>query len=154
MRFALIVEDHRDLLDLYAFSLEVAGWSVLKAENMSAALRFAAERPPDLVITDLAMPGGDGSELAGRIRVMFPGRRIPIIVVTGQPDHLRRLAGGSGTAACHFLAKPVTADALQALADRAFRECGHACPGPPAAEVLSFAGCGGPWPGARGTARR
>jgi CheY-like chemotaxis protein len=66
---------------------------------------------PDVVITDLHMPGGGGDVITRRLRGGGTGREIPIIVVTGQGGatdwHTLRSIGAD-----RFLVKPVDADAL------------------------------------------
>jgi len=68
-----------------AAMLEHLGHRVIVATSGAAALDLMAEEPAvDLVITDHAMPGMSGMELAGRIRQAKPG--IPIILATGFAD--------------------------------------------------------------------
>lgn len=57
-------------------------WRVLEAENGEAALARCAEEIPDLVLTDLQMPGMDGLTLLGEIKQRHP--RMPVIVMTAQ----------------------------------------------------------------------
>lgn len=93
----LPVDDDRDTLALYGLILETFGFRVLPAENGRTALEVAAEDPPDIVVTDLAMPVMDGVELCARLRSDPSTRTIPILAVSGQAwngtDERARSAG-------------------------------------------------------------
>ncbi|MBP7570427.1 MAG: response regulator [Acidobacteria bacterium] len=80
----LLVDDDRDTLALYGLILETFGFRVVPAENGRTALEAAAEDPPDIVVTDLAMPVMDGVELCVRLRSDPSTRAIPILAVSGQ----------------------------------------------------------------------
>jgi CheY-like chemotaxis protein len=93
----LLVDDDRDTLALYGLILETFGFHVLPAENGRTALEVAAEHPPDIVVTDLAMPVMDGVELCERLRSDPSTSSIPILAVSGQAwngtDEQARRAG-------------------------------------------------------------
>ena len=77
------------------------------------ALKNLAGFRPDVVLSDIAMPGEDGFALVARIRKRPPseGGRVPVIAVSAHvypEDHQRAYAAGFQA----FLNKPVTADAL------------------------------------------
>ncbi|HOC19108.1 MAG TPA: response regulator [Vicinamibacterales bacterium] len=80
----LLVDDDRDTLALYGLILETFGFRVVPAENGRTALEAAAGDPPDIVVTDLAMPVMDGVELCVRLRSDPSTRAIPILAVSGQ----------------------------------------------------------------------
>ena len=92
--------------------LKTAGAEVTEAADGVAGLRAALERPPDLVVTDLAMPQMDGVELAHRLREHEATRNIPVVVVTGQAaiGDVALRACGAGCKA--VVAKPCSPDAL------------------------------------------
>jgi CheY-like chemotaxis protein len=81
----LVVEDDEPLLTLLARTLEFEGFRVLKAENGEVALQILGglSRPPDIVLTDLAMPRMDGLEFAKILSAQDPS--IPIIFMSGAP---------------------------------------------------------------------
>jgi DNA-binding response OmpR family regulator len=143
MPSALLVDDSSDLLDLYALALRMAGWAVETATNVDLAMRSLAANRPDLIVTDLAMPGAGGQELSARARELFRNERIPIVVISGQVQGLRRGEGGPLLKACYVREKPVTPEQLVATATVAVRGCGSRCPG---AALLSpdwlVLGCG------------
>ncbi len=61
--------------------VEGAGYELLEASEGETGMRMLAEHRPDLVITDLFMPGQDGIVTVRRIRKEFPG--VKVIVVSG-----------------------------------------------------------------------
>ena len=80
----LVVEDDKDLCDLFRRILERAGFSTSGASNGRQALRHLMTEPVDLVITDMVMPEMDGAEL---MRVLGKDRpNLPIIAISGVDD--------------------------------------------------------------------
>ncbi len=82
----LVVDDNADALETLEALLSDAGAQVRTAASGQAALALWAQRPPDVLICDLAMPGMSGYELLGRIRDLDArhGRVTPAIAVTAQ----------------------------------------------------------------------
>ena len=79
-RNLLLVDDDKDLLKLLAMRLEAAGYAITTANSGEEALaRIGIERP-QLVITDMCMPGMDGSALFDAIRVRHPA--LPVLMLT------------------------------------------------------------------------
>ncbi len=72
----LIVDDETLIVDSLAAIFRRSGFRVLTAYNGSDALQTALDSPPDLLITDVAMPGMDGIELAMRIAGALPACKI------------------------------------------------------------------------------
>ena len=89
----LLVEDDNDTREMYYEYLSHSGLRVNEAPSGSRALERAREQPPDVVVTDIAMPGMDGIELSRRLRAEPPTRDIPIIAVTGNGSARARDAG-------------------------------------------------------------
>jgi serine/threonine-protein kinase len=90
---------------------EFPGARIDTCGDAESALAAARRAPPDVVVTDLHMPGGGGEALTRDLRAAEPTRDIPIIVVTGQGGasdwHALRAIGAD-----RFLVKPLDADAL------------------------------------------
>ncbi|OBI90820.1 protein kinase domain-containing protein [Mycobacterium asiaticum] len=82
----LVVDDDELLREQLAMVLERLGHSVIMAENGRAGLEAAERDAPDLVITDLNMPGMDGFELLERLKADARTQHIPVIVVSGEGD--------------------------------------------------------------------
>ena len=75
----LVVEDEPLLRNVVAHTLRDQGYTVSEAANRAEALEIASRKTAeeiDLVLTDYSMPGMDGADLAGRLRVIRPGIRI------------------------------------------------------------------------------
>jgi CheY-like chemotaxis protein len=87
--------------------LQAAGYTVVDATNGEQALRaVAAYRiAPDLLVTDVVMPGMGGRELADRLTAALPGLRV--LFMSGYTDDAV-LRAGLGGEAVHFLQKPFT----------------------------------------------
>lgn len=78
----LIVEDDPAVLETTAAVVRSFGYSVRTAEDGFVALHILREALPDLIISDLSMPGMSGFELLSIIRRRFP--HIPTIAVSGE----------------------------------------------------------------------
>jgi len=110
----LLVEDDRAGRRLYAEWLTQAGYAVVEAHNGRQALELAFETAPDVVVTDLHIPGIDGFELTRRLKQDARTRAIPVLAVTGyaafasDPGRARR-------AGCDaVLEKPCSPEVLEA----------------------------------------
>jgi signal transduction histidine kinase/CheY-like chemotaxis protein len=96
----LIVDDNEESRELLAVALEQYGARVRVAQSVEAALKSVrgGEGPPDVLISDVAMPFVDGYELVRRLRTMeHPYRDMPAIAVTAYAnadDRIRALVAG------------------------------------------------------------
>lgn len=106
----LLVEDEPLLLKTMRRMLEQYGHRVIAAANSQDALTLAAREPEiDLVVTDLALPGMQGSELVKRLRVSRPALRV--LYTSGwDPASSGVALANDGSEA--FLSKPFTAAEL------------------------------------------
>lgn len=84
-------------------------WRKLEASSAAQALDVVAEQTPDIALIDFNMAGKDGLELAAELRVLLPEMPVAIITANIQDEIIAR-AREIGAA---FVAKPVTADALE-----------------------------------------
>jgi CheY-like chemotaxis protein len=78
----LLVDDEPDLLEAWSFALEHVGYEVERANGAQEALLAMQRRLPDLVITDLMMPGMSGEELSRALRANPHWMHIPIVLHT------------------------------------------------------------------------
>jgi len=107
-RVVLLAEDEAAVRLVLRAELEEAGACVAEAPDAPSALRLVdGGVRPDLLVTDLSMPGGDGLSLLRDIRRRMPG--LPAVLVTGHtgdaaPDQLAAAAAGGGFA---VLRKPI-----------------------------------------------
>ncbi|MGI4843618.1 MAG: MHYT domain-containing protein [Janthinobacterium lividum] len=104
----LVVDDEPDSLELVQQVLSATGARIVSATSAADALRMAARHRPDLLISDIGMPGMDGFELIRRIRAE-PDQRVaavPAIALTAfsrREDQQRALEAGFD----EYLAKPL-----------------------------------------------
>ncbi len=109
----LLVEDDQDGRRMYVEWLAGAGFHVDEAHNGLQALERAFDVRPDVVVTDLDIPGIDGFELTRRLKHDPRTRDIPVLAVTGyaafasDPERARR-AGCDGV-----LSKPCSPQDLE-----------------------------------------
>jgi CheY-like chemotaxis protein len=109
----LLVEDDPTGREMYATALEQAGFRVAQAHNGLQALDKALELRPDVVVTDLAIPGIDGLELCRRLRVDPRTGRIPIIGITGYSGFVADPERATRAGCDRILIKPCLPDDLQ-----------------------------------------
>jgi two-component system, cell cycle sensor histidine kinase and response regulator CckA len=109
----LVVEDDRAVRETTVRALSGGGYRVLVAGGGPEALALVerAGTPPDLVVTDLVMPGMGGRELASVLRARFPGLRL--LFVSGYDRDAVQPSGPPDPGA-RFLPKPFTPSALLA----------------------------------------
>ena len=87
----LVVDDEPVVLRFIERLLADAGYCVQGASDGLGALELARQwsTPPDLLITDLRMPGLNGYELARRITALYPSVRV-LLISAADPDHPNR----------------------------------------------------------------
>ena len=111
----LVVEDDPETRRFYMGILEEHGFLVEQAHNGLQALEKALATAPDLVLTDIAVPGLDGIGLCRQLRADPRTRDVPVLAVTGYDDrHYDDRARRAG--ANRLLRKPVRAETLVAEA--------------------------------------
>lgn len=109
----LLVEDDPEGRRLYAEWLTDAGFAVRQAHNGLQALELALERVPDVVVTDLNIPGIDGFELTRRLKQDARTRGVPVLAVTGYAAFAAD-PGRAQRAGCDaVLEKPYSSDDLE-----------------------------------------
>lgn len=102
MSTILIVEDEKEIRRFLRMALEGEGFRVVDAETLSRGLIEAATRKPELVILDLGLPDGDGTEF---IRDMRQWSNIPVIVLSARSDEQDKIIA-LDAGADDFLTKP------------------------------------------------
>jgi CheY-like chemotaxis protein len=113
----LVVDDDEPSRHVMADSLTDAGYTVEQAADGYEALSIAAKRSPDLVVSDLAMPGIDGIELARRLHVF--ARNVPVVLTTGLEETRDVVTAANAYGAVACLKKPMSLDELIWTIDRA-----------------------------------
>ena len=109
----VLAEDDDDAREALRLVLVARGASLRCVNNGAAALAAIRDDPPDVVISDIAMPGEDGHAFLRKLRELPPkrGGRTPAVALTAFQGRDARLA--SVHAGYHYhLTKPVDTDKL------------------------------------------
>ena len=119
----LLVDDDADMLRLLTMRLAAAGYRVTAVGSAEAALTQLHIERPQLVLSDVRLPGKDGLALFDEIRVLHPS--LPVILLTAHgtiPDAVEATERGVYT----YLTKPFDGKALEAKIAEALRLSGPA----------------------------
>ena len=144
MATILVVDDNRANREALASLLEIAGHSVSKAPGARQALAQARAEPPELVISDVLMPGMDGYTLARQLRADLATCAIPVIFYTAYfaGQDAQELAQAHGVA--RVLVKPSDNDlilrAVQEVLDERTDGTAAKAAGRPAAAAAELGG--------------
>lgn len=121
----LIVEDDPDSGDLYAFIFKSVGANVKVAVSANEALQMLEKFNPDIVISDITLPDGDGCSLINHIKEILKaqGKKLKGLAVTGitsDEDKVKfKIAGFE-----QYLSKPIGPDNLvKVVADLTDKDC-------------------------------
>jgi len=112
----LVVDDEQNARVGLQRLLRQAGYNAEVANDGDAALAIATEHPPEVVVTDLMMPGMDGMALCAKLHEL--DRDLPVVVATGVGDVSSAVAAMRAGAA-DYLIKPIDFDALVISIERA-----------------------------------
>lgn len=110
----LVVDDEPNLLRAVAACLKAEDYEVSTARSGHEALVHLAESVPDLIISDIRMPGMDGYKLARQLRASQRTALVPIVFLTAKDETADRIEGfRAGVDA--YLTKPFEPDELIAV---------------------------------------
>ena len=110
----LVVDDEAILLKAVAATLRAEGYEVISERSATDALVSISRSTPDLIVSDIRMPGMDGYEFARVLRTNPRTALIPIIFLTAKGEREDRIEGfRSGVDA--YLTKPFDPDELLAV---------------------------------------
>ena len=109
----LVAEDNADMRDYLVGLLTLAGWGVQAVADGDAALASARLAPPDLLLTDVMMPGRDGLTLVATLRQEPNLAALPAILLSARAGEEARIAGLQ-SGADDYLVKPFSARELTA----------------------------------------
>jgi two-component system response regulator AtoC len=119
----LVVDDEPNVRRVLATLLEQAGFAVTRAASGEQALQLVRSLDPDLVITDLKMPGIDGMELLRRLQQSFP--EIPVVMLTAHGT-VANAVEAMKCGALDFLTKPFEKQQVVDLVGKALAQASSA----------------------------
>ncbi|OGR81151.1 MAG: hypothetical protein A2X32_08460 [Elusimicrobia bacterium GWC2_64_44] len=110
----LIVEDDPQMLEVMRRYLENRGFGVIFTNNGSEALMMVRDSKPDLVVTDVKVPGLDGFELCKAVKCSADTAGVPVIIISGERTEDADLVSGYEKGADDYLPKPFSFAVLAA----------------------------------------
>lgn len=135
----LVVDDEDGIRDMLETTLELAGYTVIKAGNAMDAQAAVLDHKPDLILLDWMMPGTSGIEVARRLKQSDSSKHIPIVMLTakGEEDNLVQ---GLESGADDYVVKPFSTRELKARIRAVLRrtESGDKGDAPMTVEKLSI----------------
>ncbi len=114
----LVVDDERAVRSALRVNLAKAGYEVVLAASAEEALALLVSRPPDLVLTDVMMPGLSGHELLARLQNSHPD--LPVVIMTGHGSVESAVAAMKAGAA-DYIIKPVSRAELLVILEKALQ---------------------------------
>jgi len=107
----LVVDDNQDIMLLMQELLATRGYDVVAVPDAAHADVEVCNCPPDLILSDVVMPGKSGYELCRELKANPATRLIPFVLITGLSDRQDRLLGIE-SGADDFLHKPIFPEEL------------------------------------------
>ncbi len=107
----LIVEDTLSELELMSHYLREGGYNVINAVGAQEALNKVLEQKPDVIITDVVMPGMSGFELCRRLKTHPETEKVPIVICSSKDQEIDRL-WGMKQGADAYITKPFTREQI------------------------------------------
>lgn len=107
----LVVDDNEDIMVLMQELLATRGYDVVAVPDAAHAEIEVLRRPPDLILSDVVMPGKSGYELCREVKANPATRLIPFVLITGLTDRQDRVLGIE-SGADDFLNKPIFPEEL------------------------------------------
>ncbi|MBF0257369.1 MAG: response regulator [Desulfamplus sp.] len=112
----LLVDDEQDIRDVISLTLQDAGYKVIDAPDGETGLKLCETERPQIVITDIRMPGISGLELLEIIKQKFPEIEVVVITAFGEIEFAIRALQLD---ASDFVTKPINDKALHIALNRA-----------------------------------
>jgi len=113
----LIIDDNPEFRLLISTQLRSRNITVFGAPDIIQAISLAREKPPDVILLDIEMPGGDGFLVLERLKANKLLLAIPVIILTARdPKEVENKALRAGAVAS--LQKPVAIEGLLALIEQ------------------------------------
>jgi two-component system alkaline phosphatase synthesis response regulator PhoP len=137
MKTILLVDDDEILRELFGRALRKKGYCVIEADSGVEGFEKARKHLPDLILTDICMPGGDGAALLHNIRDDRELKSRQVVVMSGMPDLLLPRTG-TEEGADDFLMKPVSIKELLSCVQARFSNVSLCCH--PDDQIAAFSG--------------
>jgi two-component system, cell cycle response regulator DivK len=118
----LVIEDDQSARKMYADTLTSNGFRVAEAHNGLQALEKAQDLRPDVIVTDLGLPGIDGYEMCRRLQRDDRTRQVPIVAITGRFFSSADVARARREGCRSVLIKPFVGDDLVAEVQRIWKQ--------------------------------
>ena len=132
MKRILVIEDDPDIALSLRLKLERdGGFEVVTAHDGAAGLKLALDRPPDLVLLDVNLPGMDGFEVCRHLRKEPATAATPVIMLTARIGESDRVAG-LDLGADDYITKPFSPKEALARVRAVLRRSDRAAEGPEA----------------------
>jgi YesN/AraC family two-component response regulator len=112
----LVIDDEKATLSMFRLFLDAYGYTVYTAENGAEGLTIFQKEKPEIVLTDIKMPGIDGLAVLQQIKEIAPGTAV--IVITGHGD-TALAEQAAALDAVDFINKPIKKEALDAALAKA-----------------------------------
>jgi two-component system, chemotaxis family, response regulator PixH len=111
METVLVVEDTRSEMELISHYLQQCGYKVIEAGTGKEAIRKAIAQRPDVILTDVVMPGMSGFELCRSLKKHPATENVPIVLCSSKSLDIDRFWGLKQGASA-YLVKPFTQEQL------------------------------------------
>jgi two-component system cell cycle response regulator len=118
----LVVDNTRVNIDLARSTLEPFGYQIIAARGVQEALALARQAPPDLILSDLHMPGENGYDLIQAVKADAQLRIIPFVFISSSVWGEKDRATGLNFGAARFLLRPLAPRQLLAEIEACLRE--------------------------------
>ena len=132
----LIVEDEPDLVRLLEYNLQNAGFETRAVGRAMDGVRAATSDVPDVVLLDLMLPDGSGSDVCRTLKSAPGTRHVPIIMVTARGEEIDRVVGFE-LGADDYVVKPFSVRELILRIRAVLRRGDDAAPAEPE-DVVTF----------------
>ena len=113
-----IVDDDRSIRWVLEKALQQEGLTTVSFENADSVMQRLSRQQPDVIISDIRMPGSSGLDLLAKLREQYP--RLPVIIMTAHSDLDSAVASDQG-GAFEYLPKPFDVDEAVSLVKRALQ---------------------------------
>ena len=118
MTTVLVVEDTPSEMALMSHYLQEGGYRVIAAPSGQEGINKAIAQKPDIIVSDIVMPGISGFELCRKLKKIPETSHVPIVLCSSKKQNIDRM-WGMRQGAESYLTKPYTRDELLAAVSQA-----------------------------------